>query len=79
MKKYEDRSWNLLKGEDVWRNIQHMVVDALEAPGPLYARSAGYTEAWRGMPSQWAARRPEDELRALQTGSGSSAIALASA
>ncbi|KAF9873814.1 hypothetical protein CkaCkLH20_08548 [Colletotrichum karsti] len=79
MKRYEDKPWAVLKGDEVWRKIQHMVVDALQAPGPLYARSAGFEEAWEDVPPQSTPRRPDEELRALQTGSGSSAVALASA
>ncbi|KAK1492142.1 hypothetical protein CCUS01_14103 [Colletotrichum cuscutae] len=78
LKSYEDKAWNQLKGDDVWRKIQHMVVDALEAPGALYARSTGYEEAWVDMPPKSAPRRSDEELRALQTGSGASAVALAS-
>ncbi|KAI9147436.1 Questin oxidase [Paramyrothecium foliicola] len=78
MKNWEDKPWAILKGDSIWQRIQHMVVDALEVPGPLYARSAGYEEAWKDVPLHGTPRRPDEELRALQTGSGSSAAALAS-
>ncbi|KAJ4159922.1 uncharacterized protein LMH87_007858 [Akanthomyces muscarius] len=78
MKQWQDKPWAILKDDDVWRKIQHMAVDALEGPGNLYVRSAGFDEAWKDMPLATAPRRPENELQVLQTGSGSSAQALAS-
>lgn len=47
MKNWEHKEWAILKGDPIWTKIQHMVVDSLEAPGPLYVRSAGYPEAWK--------------------------------
>ncbi|KAF4969424.1 hypothetical protein FSARC_3355 [Fusarium sarcochroum] len=76
MKTYEDKPWVVLKGDTIWKNIQHMVVDAVEGPGVLYVRSAGLNEVWKDVPDQTAPKRSPDVLRALQTGSGSSAEAL---
>jgi hypothetical protein len=47
MKDWENAPWAILKGDDVWKKIQHMVVDSLEVDGPLYVRSAGFDEAWK--------------------------------
>lgn len=46
MKDWENASWAILRGDDVWKKIQHMVVGSLEVNGPLYVRSAGFDEAW---------------------------------
>ncbi|KAM0322208.1 hypothetical protein ACHAQA_009699 [Verticillium albo-atrum] len=77
MKKYDDKAWAILKGDDIWRKIQFMTVDAVEGPGVLYVRSGGLEEVWKDVPLQSAPRRSSDALRALQTGSGSSKEALA--
>jgi hypothetical protein len=47
MKNWEHKPWAILKGDLIWEKIQHMVVDALEIPGPLYVRSTGFDEAWK--------------------------------
>ncbi|KID82331.1 hypothetical protein MGU_10361 [Metarhizium guizhouense ARSEF 977] len=47
MKKYETKPWAVLKGDDIWKKIQHMVVDAVEGPGVLYVRCAGLQEVWK--------------------------------
>lgn len=52
MKKYETKSWAVLKGDDIWKKIQHMVVDAVEGPGVLYVRCAGLQEVWKVLRSQ---------------------------
>ncbi|KAH8747649.1 hypothetical protein F5883DRAFT_509639 [Diaporthe sp. PMI_573] len=78
MKDWENAPWAILKGDDVWKKIQHMVVDSLEVDGPLYVRSAGFDEAWKVMPHESAPRRSPEGLKALQSGSGSIAYALAS-
>ncbi|KAL1847997.1 hypothetical protein Daus18300_013757 [Diaporthe australafricana] len=46
MKDWENASWAILRGDDVWKKIQHMVVDSLEVDGPLYVGSAGFDESW---------------------------------
>jgi hypothetical protein len=97
MTRWECKPWAVLKGDDVWKKIQHMVVDSLEIPGPLYVRSAGFEAAWKvsdfsfvfnftqtidrafqDIPQEAACRQSEADLRSLQTGSGNSALALAS-
>ncbi|KAM0490399.1 hypothetical protein ACHAP8_011616 [Fusarium lateritium] len=75
MKSWEDKSWAVLKGDTIWKKIQHMVVDALEISGPLYVRSAGFEEAWVGIPLSNTPRQSDAELQALQTGSGDSGVA----
>ncbi|KAM0283145.1 hypothetical protein ACHAQH_002626 [Verticillium albo-atrum] len=77
MKKYEDKPWAILKGDDIWRKIQAMTVDAVEGPGVLYVRSGGFEEVWKDIPLQSAPKRSPDALKALQTGSGASPEALA--
>ncbi|KAG7131128.1 Oxidoreductase AgnL3 like protein [Verticillium longisporum] len=77
MSKYDDKPWAVLKGDDIWRKIQAMTVDAVEGPGVLYVRSGGFEEVWKDVPLQSATRRNSDALRALQAGSGASPEALA--
>ncbi|KAH6965020.1 hypothetical protein EDB82DRAFT_568958 [Fusarium venenatum] len=74
MKNWEDKPWAVLKGNTIWERIQHMVVDALEITGPLYVRSAGFEEAWVGIPLSDIPRQSDADLRTLQTGSGDSAV-----
>ncbi|KAI5924655.1 hypothetical protein F4810DRAFT_662673 [Camillea tinctor] len=45
-KKYEDREWLMIKGDDLWSKIDHMVIDGAESPGPKWVRSAGIDEVW---------------------------------
>ncbi|KAL0934789.1 Oxidoreductase AflY 1 [Colletotrichum truncatum] len=78
MKTYKDKPWAVLNGDEIWKKIQHMVVDAVEGPGVLYVRSAGLEEVWKDVPHQSAPKRAPEVLRALQTGSGSSEEALKS-
>ncbi|OLN96120.1 Oxidoreductase AflY 1 [Colletotrichum chlorophyti] len=68
LKAYQDRDWLVLKNDEIWGQIQHMVVDAVEGPGKLYVRSAGLQEAWKEIPKQLEPRRSSEELRSLQTG-----------
>ncbi|KJK78270.1 hypothetical protein H634G_06443 [Metarhizium anisopliae BRIP 53293] len=76
MKKYEIKPWAVLKGDEIWKKIQHMVVDAVEGPGVLYVRCAGLQGVWKDVPLQSRPRRPSNVLESLQTGSGSSEEAL---
>ncbi len=48
-KKYEDegKDWLVVKGDDIWKNVCHLVVDSVEAPGEHWVRSAGFDEAWK--------------------------------
>lgn len=43
---YQDADWMLIKGDDLWDQVAHMVVDSVEAPGPTWVRNAGFDEAW---------------------------------
>lgn len=45
-KKYEDRDWIIIKGDDTWMKIHHLIVDSVEAPGPAWVRTTGVDEAW---------------------------------
>ncbi|KAI1487490.1 hypothetical protein F5X96DRAFT_649724 [Biscogniauxia mediterranea] len=45
-KKYEDKEWLMIKDEDLWTKIEHMVIDSAESPGPRMVRFAGMDEAW---------------------------------
>ncbi|KAH8772633.1 HypA protein [Diaporthe sp. PMI_573] len=49
-KKYQDRDWVLIKGDDVWAKIHHLVLDSLQSPGEYWVRSAGLDEAWTEVP-----------------------------
>lgn len=49
-KKYQDRDWVLLKGDDTWAKIRHLVIDSLRGPGEYWVRSAGLDEAWTEVP-----------------------------
>lgn len=46
MKAYDTKPWAILKSDFIWNNIQSMVVDALQGPGRMYVRGAGWQEAW---------------------------------
>jgi hypothetical protein len=46
-KKYEDKEWLTIKGDDTWAKIQHMIVDSVEAPGEHWVRTCGLDEAWK--------------------------------
>ncbi|TEA15670.1 Oxidoreductase AflY [Colletotrichum sidae] len=50
---YADRPWAVLRGDETWRTVQHMVVDAVQGPGRLYVRGAGMEEVWKDVPLQW--------------------------
>lgn len=45
-KKYEQRDWILIKGDDMWTRIHHLIADSVEAPGSTWVRNAGLEEAW---------------------------------
>ncbi|KAL1860327.1 hypothetical protein VTK73DRAFT_7380 [Phialemonium thermophilum] len=49
-KKYEDQRPLPIKGDDYWMKIFHLVVDASEAPGQRWVRTAGLEEAWKDIP-----------------------------
>lgn len=51
-KKYEDKDWMRIKGEDLWMKVHHMVVDSVEGPGPNWVRGAGLDEMWKDVPDQ---------------------------
>lgn len=53
MQQWKGKPWAILKSDQIWTKIQHMVVDALEVPGPLYVRSAGFEEAWKVRPGPY--------------------------
>lgn len=45
-KGYEDCDWIMIKGNDLWTNIHHLIVDSIEAPGTTWVRNTGLDEAW---------------------------------
>lgn len=45
-RKYQDRDWVLIKGDDMWSKINHLILDSLQSPGEYWVRSAGLDEAW---------------------------------
>lgn len=44
--KYSDRDWLVIKGDDLWMRIHHLIADSVEAPGPMWIRTAGVDAAW---------------------------------
>ncbi|KAI0536716.1 HypA protein [Xylaria digitata] len=51
-KKYEDRAWLLIKGDDLWTKLNHLVVDAVDGEGRRWVRGAGDAEAWAEIPDR---------------------------
>ncbi|CAN8095312.1 unnamed protein product [Discula destructiva] len=51
-KKYEDRDWMVIKGDEMWMRIHHLIADSVEAPGPTWVRTAGLEEAWSDVPEK---------------------------
>ncbi|KAK3328495.1 hypothetical protein B0T19DRAFT_442386 [Cercophora scortea] len=49
-RKYEDRDWMMVRGDDMWVKVHHLIVDSAEAPGPEWVRGAGFDEAWKDVP-----------------------------
>lgn len=50
-KKYEDKDWLPLKGDDLWLKVYHLIVESAEAPGQRWVRTTGLEEAWKDIPS----------------------------
>lgn len=44
-KKYQDKDWVLLKGDDTWAKIRHLVIDSLQGPGEYWITAAVPDEA----------------------------------
>lgn len=58
-KKYQDRDWVLVKGDDTWSKINHLILDSLQSPGEYWVRSAGLDEAWTvSLPKSLFSTRP---------------------
>lgn len=51
-RKYHDRDWVLIKGDDAWAKINHLILDSLQSPGENWVRSAGLDEAWTVSPPE---------------------------
>lgn len=45
-RKYEDRDWIKIKGDDTWMRIHNLIVDSVTAPGPTWVRTAGVDQSW---------------------------------
>lgn len=45
-KKYGDKSWINIKGDELWSKVYHLIVDSVETPGPRWVRACGMDEAW---------------------------------
>ena len=43
---FEDKNWLVIKGDDLWMKIHHLIVDSVESPGPNWVRTAGLDGAW---------------------------------
>ncbi|KAJ0117104.1 HypA protein [Diaporthe amygdali] len=50
-KKYQDKEWVLIKGDDTWKRVHHLILDSLQSPGEYWVRSAGMDEAWKNFPN----------------------------
>ncbi|KAL7625541.1 hypothetical protein AAE478_004761 [Parahypoxylon ruwenzoriense] len=62
-RKYEDRDWIRIKGDNMWRRVSHLVVDAVESPGQRWVRDAGDPAAWEDVPNRPDADGVEDKLK----------------
>ncbi|ROW09118.1 hypothetical protein VPNG_05704 [Cytospora leucostoma] len=51
-RRYEDREWMILKGDDTWTRIHHLILDSVKAPGARWVRGAGLDEAWDDIPDK---------------------------
>ena len=49
-KKYVDRPWIRIKDDDMWLKMHYLILDGNEKIDPKWVRSAGFEEAWEGMP-----------------------------
>lgn len=45
-RKYSAEDWMMIKGDDMWTRIHHLIADSVEAPGPMWVRTAGLDSAW---------------------------------
>lgn len=45
-KKYEDCDWLMIKGDNMWMRVHHLIADSVEAPGPMWVRTTGLDQAW---------------------------------
>lgn len=61
-KKYEDRDWVLLKGDDIWMRIHHLIVDSVEAPGPTWVRTTGLDQSWEVSHHVWQSDHEMDRM-----------------
>lgn len=48
--KYADRPWIRLRSEDEWLRVHYMLLDSTEKTHTQWVRSAGFEEAWNGIP-----------------------------
>lgn len=49
-KKYDDKPWRKIRGDDVWLNLHYMVLDGARISGAdegRWVRGAGLDEAWK--------------------------------
>ncbi|KUI52804.1 Oxidoreductase AflY [Cytospora mali] len=51
-KEYEDRDWMLIKGDDTWAKIHHLILDSVEGSGPKWVWCQGLDEAWKDIPDK---------------------------
>ncbi|KAK3685847.1 hypothetical protein B0T22DRAFT_500606 [Podospora appendiculata] len=49
-RQYDDRDWMVIRGDDLWMKVHHLIVDSAEAPGPDWVRGAGFDDAWKDVP-----------------------------
>lgn len=36
----------VIKGDDLWTKVHHLIADSVEAPGATWVRTTGLDEAW---------------------------------
>lgn len=46
-KQYEDREWMVIKGDDMWLRIHHLIFDSIVSPGKKWVWGQGHDEAWK--------------------------------
>lgn len=46
-KEHEDREWMIIKGDDTWLRIHHLIRDSVVGPGQKWVWSQGHEDAWK--------------------------------
>ncbi|ROW08811.1 hypothetical protein VMCG_02917 [Cytospora schulzeri] len=51
-KEYEDREWMVIKGDDMWLRVHHLILDSITSPGKKWVWGQGHEEAWKDIPDR---------------------------